>query len=147
MELGARIRELRNKRGLTQSQLGDMINVTKASISGYENGTRNPDKETLIKLADIFHVSTDYLLGRTEIKQAHVLTGKEEYDFTPEEEISAQKKMQEMIEDIKKEAEGDDDIDSDTLQLLLMSAENTARYLTMLEKEKELKKKTKIRRE
>ncbi|MFZ4897298.1 helix-turn-helix domain-containing protein [Enterococcus durans] len=66
MNFGERLKQLRNSRGWTQSQFGEKINVTKASISGYENGTRSPDKETLVKIAEIFNVSVDYLLGRTD---------------------------------------------------------------------------------
>lgn len=69
MTFGERLKELRKKRSLTQSQLGARLNVTKASISGYENDTRSPDRETLVKIAEIFNVSTDYLLGRTEDKE------------------------------------------------------------------------------
>lgn len=64
--LGERLRKLRLERKLTQKELGKKVNVTKVSISGYENGIRNPDTETLQALADFFDVSTDYLLGRTE---------------------------------------------------------------------------------
>ena len=61
--LGTRIKQLRNKNGLTQSSLGAIVNVTKVSICCYENGTRFPSLETLIDLAKVFNVSVDYLLG------------------------------------------------------------------------------------
>lgn len=64
--LGKRLKKLRTDKKLTQEELGKKINVTKVSISGYENGNRTPDTETLQRIADIFDVSTDYLLGRTE---------------------------------------------------------------------------------
>ncbi len=63
---GERLKQLRKERQLTQTELGDKINVTKVSISGYENGNRSPDTDTLQRLADFFGVSTDYLLGRTD---------------------------------------------------------------------------------
>ncbi|OXS77917.1 hypothetical protein B1B05_09935 [Domibacillus enclensis] len=66
--LGERLKSLRKERKLTQEELGKRVNVTKVSISGYENGKRSPDTETLQKLADFFDVSTDYLLGRSEHK-------------------------------------------------------------------------------
>jgi transcriptional regulator with XRE-family HTH domain len=66
MEFPSRLRELRKQRKLTQEQLGQKIDVTKVSISCYENGTRTPDMETLQRLADALEVSVDYLLGRTE---------------------------------------------------------------------------------
>ena len=77
MTLGEKIRTLRMKKCWNQTQLGSKINVTKASISGYENNTRNPDKETLVKLAHLFEVSTDYLLGN-EAKYQIPFTKKQE---------------------------------------------------------------------
>lgn len=61
-----RLKKLRQQRKLTQEDLGKLINVTKVSISGYENGNRTPDMETLQKIADVLEVSLDYLLGRSE---------------------------------------------------------------------------------
>lgn len=61
--LGQRIKVLRKERGLTQQQLGDMINVTKGSICCYENGTRTPTLQTLIDLARVFGVDLNYFLG------------------------------------------------------------------------------------
>lgn len=63
---GERLKQLRKEKKLTQTELGNKINVTKVSISGYESGNRSPDTDTLQRLADFFEVSTDYLLGRTD---------------------------------------------------------------------------------
>ncbi len=63
---GERLKQLRKERNLTQTELGNKINVTKVSISGYESGNRTPDTDTLHRIADFFEVSTDYLLGRTD---------------------------------------------------------------------------------
>ncbi|MGP7819799.1 helix-turn-helix domain-containing protein [Niallia sp. 01092] len=65
-----RLRKLRKDANLTQSKLGEKMNVTKVSISGYETGNRRPDTETLQRLADFFHVSTDYLLGRSAVTES-----------------------------------------------------------------------------
>lgn len=58
-----RLKELRLRYDLGQAQVAKMANVTKNAISTYENGTRQPSFETLIRLAVIYRVSTDYLLG------------------------------------------------------------------------------------
>ena len=58
IELGMRIQELRNGRNMAK-----LLGVTKSAVSSYENGTRLPSYEVLIKMAGIFKVSTDYLLG------------------------------------------------------------------------------------
>lgn len=63
LELNERIRALRKQKGLTQEQLAKRLWVTKSIISAYESGVRYPSLEMLIKLARIFFVSTDYLLG------------------------------------------------------------------------------------
>lgn len=58
--------ELREDRGLTQKQLGQILHVTGGTISNYEQGVHYPDLEKLIELADYFSVTTDYLLGRAD---------------------------------------------------------------------------------
>jgi len=61
---GELLAELRQDRGLTQKDLGKILFVTDGTISNYENGKHLPDVERLIIIADYFHVTTDYLLGR-----------------------------------------------------------------------------------
>lgn len=60
------IRELREKKGVTQTELGKVLGVTKNSISYYENGKRQLTPDMLLKLAEYFGVSTDVILGREE---------------------------------------------------------------------------------
>lgn len=62
--IGKRLRELRVKKGLSQQELGNAIGVTKVSVCGYESGTRIPNLEKLIRIADTLETTTDYLLGR-----------------------------------------------------------------------------------
>ena len=63
VEFGAILKAARKEKGISQSQLGAMIGVSKAVISKYENAQSYPGYDTLIKLANVFRVSTDYLLG------------------------------------------------------------------------------------
>ena len=58
-----RLKELRAKAGLKQSQLGEKVGVSASTIGMYEQGRRSPDREMLIKLSNVFNVSVDYLLG------------------------------------------------------------------------------------
>lgn len=58
-----KIKELRELKKETQEELGKILNVSKATISKYENGSVEVSNETLIKLANHFEVTTDYLLG------------------------------------------------------------------------------------
>ncbi len=64
MILGKRLKELRKMEGMTQQELGDLINVTKVSICCYEKGTRTPTIETLMELTKVFHVDVNYFLGQ-----------------------------------------------------------------------------------
>ena len=63
MHIAENIRQLRNARNMTQATLAKRVGVTNATISAYEVGARVPSFEVLIKLAQVFHVSTDNLLG------------------------------------------------------------------------------------
>lgn len=62
-----RLRELRRKKRISQLKLAMDLDINQNSISRYENGAREADYATLIKFADYFDVSLDYLLGRTDI--------------------------------------------------------------------------------
>ena len=62
MILADRIVELRKKKGWSQEELAEMIDVTRQSVSKWESGQSLPDLDKILKLADIFGVSTDYLL-------------------------------------------------------------------------------------
>ena len=61
--LGTRIKELRNTKKMTQAEFAERLGVTKSAVSSYENGSRLPSYDILIKIARIFKVSTDNLLG------------------------------------------------------------------------------------
>lgn len=63
-----RIKKLREDFGYTQQDLANKINGAKSTIAMYENETRKPSLEILIKLSDIFNCSIDYLLGKSYIR-------------------------------------------------------------------------------
>lgn len=62
-----RLKELRLKSEMTQDDLAKKLNISTSTISFYESGAREPNLSTLISIAEIFNVSTDYLLGLTDI--------------------------------------------------------------------------------
>lgn len=66
--LGDKLKELRKEKNLTQQQVADRINVSKAVISSYELSNRSPSYQTLVKIANLYKVSADYLLGMDERK-------------------------------------------------------------------------------
>jgi transcriptional regulator with XRE-family HTH domain len=60
------LKALRESKKMTQTQLGEHIGAKKSAISLWESGKRQPDQETLVRLANFFEVTVDYLLGREE---------------------------------------------------------------------------------
>jgi transcriptional regulator with XRE-family HTH domain len=64
--LGTKIIKLRQDKGITQEELAKLIPVDQSMISYYEKNKKKPSTEVLEKIADIFDVSVDYLLGRTD---------------------------------------------------------------------------------
>lgn len=67
MSLGSKIKQLRERNGIPQKDFAKRIGVSNVVLSRYESGERKPDYETLIKIADFFEVTTDFLLGRETI--------------------------------------------------------------------------------
>ena len=59
------LKSLRKANGLTQDELAKILKISRSTIGMYENGSREPDYETLEAIADYFNVDIDYLLGRT----------------------------------------------------------------------------------
>ena len=80
LNFGNKLKELRNQNKMTQQQLAAQIGVTKSVISYYELQERAPSPEILLKLASVFHVSTDYLLGVSKDKALDV-SGLDEEDI------------------------------------------------------------------
>ena len=60
------LKNARLKKGIRAVDLAKALNVSKQTVSNWENGKRQPDINTLIKLADLYEVSLDYLVGREE---------------------------------------------------------------------------------
>ena len=70
---GERIKFLRKQRGITQTTLADMLDVTKTMVSAYETGMRRPSYETLMQIALFFDVSMDWMFGHTDDKTGLVM--------------------------------------------------------------------------
>lgn len=68
-----RLRQMRMKRGFTQQRLADSIDIALRSYQCYETGTRTPNYELLVQLADVLDVSLDYLMGRDEFMKSHAI--------------------------------------------------------------------------
>lgn len=81
---GSRLKDLRNERKLTQDDLGKLLNVSGKTIGTWERDSRQPNIESINKLATIFGVTTDYLLGNSDEKKSqkyYKLSDKEKNDI------------------------------------------------------------------
>ena len=67
--LAQRLRECRREKGFTQMQVATYCDITEKAYQNYELMTREPKLEILIRIADLYRVSLDYLTGRTEHKE------------------------------------------------------------------------------
>lgn len=102
---GRILRELRENKNITQAQMAEVLEIDRSTYTKYESGKSNPDSTMLKKIADFFHVSVDYLLGRTNDaeKKKDILETKAYHNLDasglPEEDI---RKVEEYIELLKK---------------------------------------------
>jgi transcriptional regulator with XRE-family HTH domain len=99
-----RLAQLRKEVGLTQNELAKKLNITRSALSLYELGKRDPDTETLCKIAGFFGVSVDYFVGRTDIRNLEVNSNDEACNFhnldlydLPEEAILQVKEYIEFV--------------------------------------------------
>lgn len=69
MLFNERLKDIRTKKELTQEEFAKLLNISPSSISLYESGSREPSLTTLINIAKILNVSTDYLLGLSDNEQ------------------------------------------------------------------------------
>ena len=110
-----RIKSLREDFGYTQQELADKLNGAKSTIAMYENETRKPSLEILVKLSEIFNCSIDYLLCKTDIRnpgkqvddilnEAMIGMSKEDYEALTE---TQKKQIRDFALFVKNQSEGD----------------------------------------
>lgn len=61
------LKKIREERNLTQQAMADMLQIQRPTYTRYETGEREPDFETVLKIAELLSVSTDFLLGKTDM--------------------------------------------------------------------------------
>lgn len=112
-----RLKDLRLKAGLTQREIADYFKTSPQSYAQWEKGLRKPTSDSLEKLAHYFDVSTDYLLGKSELKQHPdtLLTEAEQafrtaidtYQLTPDAQDTLKKELATFIEQRAKDLTAD----------------------------------------
>ncbi len=108
MVKGDRLKALRKEKGLTQSQLGELIGVKKSVICLYERELRNPTIESIVALCEIFNVDADYLIGNDTLA-AFDINGEKEHFAMTKEEVEFIKELRKnktayalLVEDLKR---------------------------------------------
>ena len=82
-EMLKNLKKLREEKGISQKQLADVVSVSQQSINKYENHNIEPDIDTLIKMADYFETSVDYIIGHSKIRRK--IEAVSSYDLNIEE--------------------------------------------------------------
>ncbi|MFW2488617.1 helix-turn-helix transcriptional regulator [Clostridium chromiireducens] len=143
--LNERIKERRLLLGYNQPELAKIMNVSKQTVSNWENGNRTPDAETLSKLSDLFSVSVDYLLGKTDIVASPTVDGLD-LELTKKDEKDIEKTLNKTLEMLEKQ-EGlmlsGELIDEDDFELIKAAIQNGLEYAKKVNKKKFTPKKFK----
>lgn len=129
----SRIVNLREGNDWSQAELARRLGIEKSVMNKIENGSRKVSTEELKRLAEIFDVSTDYLLGNTDKKHYYDLTEKDERDIA--------KELEQMIQDLSKGgplafSKEESELNQETRELLIASLENSLRIAKIEAKKK-----------
>jgi transcriptional regulator with XRE-family HTH domain len=141
MSLGKRLKMERVKRNWSQKYVAEKIGITNTVLSNYERDYRDPDTETLKKLADLYEVSVDYLLGRNHWSKLP--------ELTPRDEREIAKDLEKMIQSLENPNDGYsafdgqifDDVDEEDRELLINALEQSMRLAKRIAKKKYTPKK------
>ncbi|WP_144514383.1 helix-turn-helix domain-containing protein [Bacillus thuringiensis] len=93
---GTRLHTLRKERKLRQEDMAKQLGIARTTYAMYEQGNREPDYNTLIKIATFFEVSIDYLLGTTEIRKVTDLQDPELYQWLKDIKNTTPQKREEL---------------------------------------------------
>jgi len=120
MTFGSKLKEIRNEHNLTQLQLAEKLNLSKANISKYEANSIEPNLETLTMISKLFNVSLDYLIGNEQKKEP--LSNREEQG----KDLS--KQLDEILLELELQADGlmfsGQALDDRTKEALIISLRN-----------------------
>lgn len=136
--LSERIKERRLLLGYNQPELAQIMNISKQTVSNWENGNRTPDAETLSKLSDLFSVSVDFLLGRTDIVTLPSINGLQQ-QLSKKDEKDIEKTLNrtlEMLENQEGLMLSGELIDEDDFELIKAAIQNGLEYAKKVNKKK-----------
>lgn len=137
LNIGERIKQLRLEKGIDQLTLCEKLNIEQSTLSNYENGRRTPKPEIIVKIAEILDVSTDYLLGKTNLRNY----ADYKPTITAKDERNIQRDLEQMMADIDNKKSGpaayggELDLDDYDRELLKGSLEQVLRIIKLKNKE------------
>ena len=137
--IAQKIEEALSDINMTQKELAKKTGVTEATISRYLSGARNPRGEILSKIADVLGLTTDYLLGNSEVKHpsnAGSLTPKDEKDIE-----KALNKTLEILQSQKGLMLSGNPVDEEDFELIKLAIHNGLEYAKISNKKKYTPKK------
>lgn len=129
-------KQLRISSGLTQIEIAQKLGISRSTIGMYETGAREPDFETLEKIADFFNVDIDYLLGRTDKTTILPSTAGNNYKnnlltLNQKDKRDIAQRLEETLSDLENEQSAlmfsGEPLDDETRELLRASLENSLR--------------------
>lgn len=129
-------KQLRISSGLTQIEIAQKLGISRSTIGMYETGAREPDFETLEKIADFFNVDIDYLLGRTDKTTILPSTAGNNYKnnhltLNQKDERDIAQRLEKTLSDLENEQSAlmfsGEPLDDETRELLRASLENSLR--------------------
>lgn len=143
MSTGERIRNTREDMDILQQELADAVGINVSVLSRIEKGIRQVRDDELVKIANKLHVTTDYLLGRTNSPNEISLS---QPALTNRDERDIQKKLQAMLDDLDPNSglayyNGQEPMDDETRDLLRSSLETSLRTAKQIAKAKYTPKK------
>ncbi|MEV2661840.1 helix-turn-helix transcriptional regulator [Paenibacillus larvae] len=137
------IRKLRKERGMTGTRVAKILNITPTYFYEIERGKKRLSADMASSLAEIFGVTTDYLLGRTEVSKESPKQESENhspyYALTPKEEKDIAERLEAMMDELESDvslAFMGEPMDEEDRELLRISLENTLRMSKQMAKKK-----------
>jgi transcriptional regulator with XRE-family HTH domain len=95
---GERLKKVRIDRGLRQEDIGAIVHMGKSTVSQWENNIHVPDIETIVKIANYLNVTSDYLLGRTNVRNPiETIAAHHEGEEWTEEELEEIERFKEFV--------------------------------------------------
>lgn len=93
MMFSDRLRWLRNRFGYSQAAMAEKLSISRMAYTQYESGHRQPSLDTLLRIAQVYDVSLDYLLGKSDLSRLPRLSPHEKYLVSQLEQLTADRRM------------------------------------------------------